>query len=72
MFAAALVAPFVAIRGDAKLVYGGLVLGLFALATVISHARCSLQQTPDNGSLWCLLGTLVPVAAIFVNGSPAT
>ena len=50
--------------------YSFLTALLFVVACIISNTRSRTSVT--SGSLWCLLGALMPVAAIFINKSSHT
>jgi hypothetical protein len=67
IFCLAIIAPLLIMKGNGK-VYGGIVMGLYILAHFISINRCpNNQESPPNGSWWCMMAALVPLVAIKIN-----
>lgn len=68
IFVLALAIPMLYLPSNG-LTYFSITVGLFILALVIAHMRNKKEGDVTSGSLWCLFGALVPIAAIFINGS---
>lgn len=49
------------------IIYAGLIISTYILAYFISLYRCPNSVYPPNGSLWCIMATLIPVIAIKIN-----
>jgi len=66
IFALALSAPFLTMNKNGH-IYFALLIGTYVLSCFIAQTRCTGSVIPSNGSWWCLMTTVIPFLAIFIN-----
>ena len=67
IFLIAVSSPFLAMKSNGK-TYFAIIVGSYIASAIIASKRCPYNTNiPSNGSWWCIMATLIPVAAIFIN-----
>jgi len=67
VFCLAISLPLLMMKKDGY-IYTGIIIGTYILSHFISKNRCSnTNVSAPNGSWWCILASLVPLGAIFIN-----
>ena len=66
IFAIALSVPFLAMENNGY-AYFALTMAMYTASHFIAQNRCKGAIIPSNGSWWCLMATIIPLFAIFIN-----
>jgi hypothetical protein len=66
IFTIALCIPFLTMKKNGY-IYFILIMGTYIASHFIAENRCQGAIIPSNGSWWCLMATLIPFSAIFIN-----
>lgn len=66
LFVLALGLPLLSLPHRGK-TFLAITIGTYLLAIAISKMRCRPEWGAASGSMWCLMGAFVPLAAIFIN-----
>jgi hypothetical protein len=67
IFTFALAAPFLLMKKNG-IIYASIILGTFAISHLLALNRCpNISVSAPTGSWWCLMATLGPLAAIYIN-----
>ena len=66
IFTIALCVPFLTMKKNGY-IYFLLLVGAYIVSHFIAKNRCQGAIIPSNGSWWCIMATLIPLIAIFIN-----
>ena len=66
IFTIAACIPFLTMKKNGS-IYFTLLIGTYILSIFIAQNRCQGAIIPSNGSWWCLMASLIPLSAIFIN-----
>jgi len=66
IFTIALCSPLLLMKKNG-LIYFSFLMGTYILSHFIAQERCMGSAIPSNGSWWCLMATMMPTIAYFIN-----